>query len=119
MSASRETFFDRTLQALQWPLFAGIALVIVGVLFAWISGLDDLHFFLLPYVEWVMVAFFASNCLASIVAVVCILCTSSVRELRITWLLAFLFGLLTAANVVLVPLFRHYALRQGTREVKA
>lgn len=65
--------------------------------------------------QWLAVVLLAANTLTSAVGIACVLFTSQVRELRITWILAFVFALGAFCNVVLVPLFRYYALRRPSR----
>jgi len=99
---------DQTLRILQWPLLAGVAVIVGNVLAEWTIG-ERLSWLDAP-VKWVMIAFFTSNLLASLLGIASTLFTSQVKELRVTWCLSFLFAAAIAANVVLIPLFRHYVL---------
>ena len=103
---------DLALRGLGWLLVGVFVPWLCMLVFAGLSGegipspLHDAWFAL-------MFTFFAANTLASIVGLLCVVFTSNVKELRVTWVLAFLGAFLLLANVFLVPLFRCYALRRA------
>src|SRR3990167_8550592 len=101
---------DRVLQILSWLLWLLWGALLAGA--AATAFLVDEQLGEVPGFMWAVGALALSNTLASIVGAICVLFTRKVQEARAIWLLGFLFALLTWSNVALVPLFRHYALRQ-------
>jgi hypothetical protein len=102
--------FDRTLQVFGWLLVAGFLFIVASVLHIWLTGSENASFFDSP-AEWVMLTFFAANVLASVVGLLCVVFSSHVKEAKLLWSAAFLYSLATASNVVVVPLFRRFALQ--------
>ena len=104
--------YDLTLRAVGWLLAGVFVPWFCMLVFAGLTGEgipSPLHsaWFALMFI------FLTANTLASIVGLLCIAFTSNVKELRVTWVLAFLGAFLLLANVFLVPLFRYYALRRA------
>jgi len=101
---------EKAFQALSWLLGALWTILLVGM-FASLFMADQ-NFGNAPGFMWLMFTLAGANTLASAVGAAYVLFTWRDGELKGTWLLSFLLGLLILCNVALLPLFRHYVLRR-------
>ena len=112
MSATRKKWLDHMFLVLGWLLATLFLLFISAILTAQFKGGSWVSSMIVSSMNWIMLLLLMSNLIASLLGLFCIFATSAVTELRITWLLSFLFALMVGANVVLIPLFRHYVLNK-------
>ena len=112
---------NKVLLLLIWLLLLSFLFTFSVFLIEWYMEYNGLKSYypkyLFEFTDFSLSMLFITNSLSSIVGLFILFATDIVTELRITWLLSFIFGWLCGANIFLLPLFRHYVVNKKSDDV--
>ena len=116
-----KNLLNKVLLLLIWLLLFSFLFTFSVFLIQWYIEYNGLksHYpkYLFEITHFLLSVLWITNSLSSIVGLFILFATDLVTELRITWILSFIFGWLCGANIFLLPLFRHYVVNKTNNDV--